>query len=393
MAHFFKSGNVYRVAPGDALDIQETLPAGNYVLKFSPMEGFWLETSAAFKMPSKIYGDCLRNSSRILNTFRQREGNTGALLVGEKGSGKTLLARQISIESEMPVILINSEHFGDNFNSFLSSITQPTVVLFDEFEKVYSKEGQEKILTLLDGTYQSQKLFLLTSNDKWNLNANMKNRPGRIFYLLEFSGLDESFIREYCEDRLHNQSKISDIVQVSGMFDQFNFDLLSSFVEEVNRYGENPIDLVRILNAKPEYSGKVGYSAIISIGDRILPKESLGSNELYLNTTVDEFTVEANFVWRTEDDPSGNISNALGHGHIDADQIGEWLDKGLIHPGRKSIWPEGVDWNRDYIYVKCEADEIVRYESTSSILYKNEAGFLVRIVKSGKKRRKGGYID
>ena len=129
---------------------------------------------------------------------------------------------------------------SDDFNSFLSAINQPSIVMFDEFEKVYDREGQEKILTLLDGTFQSQKLFLLTSNDKWKLDNNMKNQPGRIFYLMEFEGLDEDFIRQYCEDRLIDKSKTNQIVKISTLFDKFNFDMLTAFVEEVNRYGRIP---------------------------------------------------------------------------------------------------------------------------------------------------------
>lgn len=255
MAKFFKSGNTFKVAPGDAVDIRDELPAGNYILKVNPMTGFFLEIAESFHMPSKIYGDCLKNCDRILNTFRSRDGNTGVLLVGEKGSGKTLLARQVSLSSSLPTIIINTDFSGDEFNSFLSSITQPTIILFDEFEKVYSTKDQEKILTLLDGTFQSKKLFLMTSNNKWSLDNNLKNRPGRIFYLIEFGGLDEAFIRQFCADRLDDKSRVDEVVKISTLFDEFNFDMLNSFVEEINRYGDDASDLVRILRGQPSGGG------------------------------------------------------------------------------------------------------------------------------------------
>jgi len=62
-------------------------------------------------------------------------------LVGEKGSGKTLLAKYISIaaakERGIPTIVINHPFHGDEFNLFMQSIQEPVIVLMDEFEKIH----------------------------------------------------------------------------------------------------------------------------------------------------------------------------------------------------------------------------------------------------------------
>ena len=135
-------------------------------------------------------GNVAKTSSRILNTFLDRPRSTGVLLVGEKGSGKTLLAQYTAIiaanEKNIPTIVINKPWHGDQFNAFIQSIDQPAVILFDEFEKTYRRgDGdinyQEKILTLFDDVYSSQKLFLLTCNDKYRMNSHMMNRPGRLY--------------------------------------------------------------------------------------------------------------------------------------------------------------------------------------------------------------------
>ena len=390
MTKFFKSGNTFRVAPGESVDVRDELPVGNYIVKFNPMSGFWLETSEPFKMPSKIYGSCLRNSERILNTFRSRNGNTGVMLVGEKGSGKTLLARQISISSQMPVIIINNNFTGDDFNSFLSAITQPSVVIFDEFEKVYDKEGQEKILTLLDGTYQSQKLFLLTSNDKWKLDSNMKNRPGRIFYLIEFDGLDEEFIREYCQDRLIDKSKVEGIVKISTLFDKFNFDMLTAIVEEINRYGESPEDLISILNAKPEYSGRSTYTATLFLNGQPVPRSAIhGDNHIYTNTSSQNFTITVWFTWKKEVDNKmeGTISRNIDSSQVNAETLSEWIQRGYVVPGRNNPEWENDETRSDLMNIECAPEEIVKYEGTS-VFYKTEEGFEVRLSKcTGKKSR------
>ena len=135
----------------------------------------------------------------------------------------------------------------------MQDIDQPCVVLFDEFEKVYDREDQEQILTLLDGVFGSKKLYILTCNDKYRIDSHMRNRPGRIFYLLDFKGLDSAFIREYCEDRLNNKQYIDQICGLTSLFNQFNFDMLKALVEEMNRYNESPSEALEMLNAKIEY--------------------------------------------------------------------------------------------------------------------------------------------
>lgn len=258
-----KSGNTYRIARKEALDITEHLPGGNYTISKDAMSGqLFLEHIDNFNVPSKIYGDCLRHTDRVVRTFLDRPNATGVMLTGEKGAGKTLLTKNVCMklaEMNIPTIVINAPWCGDTFNSFIQSIEQPCAILFDEFEKVYDRDDQEKILTLLDGVFPSKKLFLLTSNDKWRVDFHMRNRPGRIFYMLDFKGVDASFIREYCNDNLNAKEHIERIVNISTMFKEFNFDMLKALVEEMNRYNETPQQALTMLNAKPEFDGETKY--------------------------------------------------------------------------------------------------------------------------------------
>jgi hypothetical protein len=164
----------------------------------------------------------------------------------------------------------------------MQSLSQPTIVIFDEFEKVYSEEAQEDILTMLDGVFPSKKLFLFTCNNKWKVNQHMRNRPGRVFYYLEYSGLDAKFIREYCEDNLKNKENIDSVVVLSHMFDHFNFDMLASIVEEMNRYNENAHQAISMLNARPEFSAKQTFTATLTVGNskRRLDDEKLSMNPI-----------------------------------------------------------------------------------------------------------------
>lgn len=277
MTYFLKSGTRFNVSTREAMDLHEALPAGTYTVKFDKQGGcFYLEAIENFEVRGKIYGDTVRNTDRILNTFNDRTASTGVLLTGEKGSGKTLLAKMLAVQAAdagVPTIVINEPWCGEGFNAFMQMIEQPTVILFDEFEKVYDKDDQEKMLTLLDGVYPSKKLFVLTCNDKWRIDSHMRNRPGRIFYSLDFKGLEQDFIIEYCEDNLNNKTQIPSVCRVAAMFDQFNFDMLKALVEEMNRYDETASQAMRMLNAKPEFGGDSKYKVSLQIKGLDIPED------------------------------------------------------------------------------------------------------------------------
>ena len=64
MTHFIRSGNTYRVASTEALDIKPLLPAGNYAVKADP-HSLFLEQMDNFTMPSKVYGASTAQRDRI----------------------------------------------------------------------------------------------------------------------------------------------------------------------------------------------------------------------------------------------------------------------------------------------------------------------------------------
>ena len=257
MSQYFRNGTRTMVAAeGNVNKPSPTLAPGFYSIAYDMKLGYFLEDAPTLELPAKVYGDPSETADRFLKTFADRAHTTGVLLSGLKGAGKSLLLKVTCINAVaagIPVITVNAPFCGDAFSDFIQSIDQPCIIVLDEFEKLYDNEitpgGQQSFLTLMDGIKSGKKMYLLTVNEEDALDTNLINRPGRIFYHLTFKGLSPLFIQEYLRDSLSedNQKHVDEIILMTRQT-TFSFDMLSSLVEEMNRYGEPPAEAVRMLN-------------------------------------------------------------------------------------------------------------------------------------------------
>lgn len=253
--HFIITGDTVKLIPGGAISLSNELAPKTYAVECSPAGEYSLRETTAMTVPSKLYGETPDiRADRIINTFRSRGASTGVLLSGEKGSGKTLLTKVLSaklLATGTPVLLINEPHYGPGFNKFITDLTTPSLIVFDEFEKIYDKDDQQQLLTLLDGTATCKHLFVLTTNAD-SISRYFLNRPGRIFYTFRYGSLTEEVIKEYTAENLKNQDNTDGLLMFTRLFNSFNFDMLQALVEEMNRYNETATESAAALNASPK---------------------------------------------------------------------------------------------------------------------------------------------
>ena len=234
------AGNRYTIY-SDALKTYKELPTGVYDINFAPMSGFSLvEHSPLEVKEEKIYGDTPRKVTKVLKGFEMSNRNFGVILSGNKGIGKSLFARILSIEAQkrdIPVIL--ASNYIPGIADFLQSIDQEVVVFFDEFEKAFGSNEdnnpQEELLSLFDGVDNGKKLFIITCNEVSQLNSFLLNRPGRFHYHFVLSAPTPEETREYLRDKLEPQyyDEIERVVNFSQL-NALSYDILRAICFEIN---------------------------------------------------------------------------------------------------------------------------------------------------------------
>lgn len=155
-------------------------------------------------------------------------------------------------------------------SDFIDSIDTECVVFFDEFDKATKRcinarsddditsevtQASDSLLSLFDGISPHKKLYILTANDIERVNRQLINRPGRVYYRFDFTGLDEAAIRSYCDENLKDHTQVKDIITIASTVYQFSFDMLQALVEECNSFNIEPKEACKVLNIAPELSG------------------------------------------------------------------------------------------------------------------------------------------
>ena len=228
----------------DSRKVYDQLPAKLYTICCEKKSGFHLEAHADIQITEKIYGVHEEKAEKVLRSFVGFDRSLGVILSGDKGIGKSLFAKRLcekAVQRGIPVLIV--DQFIPGIASYIESIDQEVLVLFDEFDKTFGSvrvgeneaDPQAGLLSLFDGVACGKKLFVITCNELRGLNDYLVNRPGRFHYHFRFDYPSDTEIKEYLTDKLDEAyyGEIEKVVAFSKRVN-LNYDCLRAITFELN---------------------------------------------------------------------------------------------------------------------------------------------------------------
>ena len=270
---FLNDSGTVRVIELDKDTIQESLAPAIYEVNYSQMMGYYLTyITDKYKLPKYILGSTNKRVDKIINTYNNEPSkNTGVILTGEKGSGKTLLSQVLAnkmIDQGVPVITVNTQFSGSSFISFIKSLDN-ICLIFDEFDKHYYKrkdEGeaddtQTEILKIFEDNNdkKSKNLNVIIANNEYRVSDFLIDRPSRFKYRWSYNKVEPEVIEELCSIHNLDATKTKQLVDYSKSVQLFSFDILESIIKECLLYtNEDFDDIIKDMNV-PKVKQEIKY--------------------------------------------------------------------------------------------------------------------------------------
>ena len=249
-AEFVKSGSKILPKPNG---IDYNLINGKaYDLKWDDWSNMaYLAENGELNLPSKIYelNEDKIFKKRVLNSFNNHENSIGVMLAGTKGTGKTMLAKVIAKESNLPIIIVDSPFPTNRLIGFFKQFSTPVCLIFDEIEKNFNTG---RMLDFLDGVEKTtKKLVLMTCNELNKVSEYLQDRCSRIRYVRKYDINDNlAFLPMLIENK---EIKNAEIVRkfVEERFKLPSIDNMNAFLNEVKDLEDEDIsldDIVKYMN-------------------------------------------------------------------------------------------------------------------------------------------------
>lgn len=201
-----------------------------------------LEETTPFSMPSKVYYTSRdkRFIDKVINSYKLSEnGFTGVMLSGLKGSGKTIMAKSIANESNLPIINIDKSIRPWALKVLVELLGDTNICfMFDELDKLLEDYDDSALLQILDGADTKGKhMILFTCNNEKYISEYLIDRCSRIRYWRKFDEMSPSLIMEVLNDKLNDKKEVESLTDfIKDNFEICSFDNIASFINEVNNY-------------------------------------------------------------------------------------------------------------------------------------------------------------
>ena len=233
------NGADYDLIPGKVYDLSYDRYACDDIFK----------ENGELSLPSKVYTSKKDEffKKRVLTYFNNAfTDTTGVMLAGTKGTGKTIMAKVLAKESNLPIIIVDPQYPEHRLIKYFKQISTPVCILFDEVDKSFDTE---KMLDFLDGLQKtSKKLVIMTCNNLHKVSEYLQDRCSRIRYLRKYTTDDNlEFL-----DVLIKDMGIKNVEEVSK-FCRENIRLLSmdnivAFLNEIKMLEDEDITLEEIIS-------------------------------------------------------------------------------------------------------------------------------------------------
>lgn len=249
-AEFIKVGNNILPKPKGA--DYELINGGVYDLKWDRYEGRAIFTeNGKLNLPDKVYEleEDTTFKTRVLNNFNKNDKSVGIMLAGTKGTGKTMLAKVIAKESNLPIIIVDSQYPANRLVTFFKQFTTPVCIIFDEIEKNFDTSS---MLDFLDGVEKTtKKLVLMTCNNLNRVSEYLQDRCSRVRYIRKYTPTDNlAFLPMLIEDKqIKNAKEVEEFIKTK--FKLPSIDNINAFLNEIKELEDEDLsldDIIKYMN-------------------------------------------------------------------------------------------------------------------------------------------------
>lgn len=221
------------------------------LLREKATDDLYLEEDKQFEFPKTYYlGDSDKKLiHKALDTFEKTDKmTTGVLLSGLKGSGKTLLAKRMAMDSGLPVIVVDKNVYADDIEGFFARIETNVCVIFDEIDKYWNTRY---LLGFLDGVKPTcKKLVIATCNNEKEIDEYLNDRCSRIRYKKTFRGLTKEIVSGIIDDIIGDKKKSEAAAEyILSTIQTVSHDNVIVFGEELKNNPDDSFDeIMEFLN-------------------------------------------------------------------------------------------------------------------------------------------------
>ena len=249
-AEFIKVGNNILPKPKGA--DYKLINGGVYDLKWDRFEGRAIFTeNGKLNLPDKVYEleEDTTFKTRVLNNFNKNDKSVGIMLAGTKGTGKTMLAKVIAKESNLPIIIVDSQYPANRLVTFFKQFTTPVCIIFDEIEKNFDTSS---MLDFLDGVEKTtKKLVLMTCNNLNRVSEYLQDRCSRVRYIRKYTPTDNlAFLPMLIEDKqIKNAKEVEEFIKTK--FKLPSIDNINAFLNEIKELEDEDLsldDIIKYMN-------------------------------------------------------------------------------------------------------------------------------------------------